>query len=135
MSKDSIIVDLLTAEIKSLMRDFDFTLEDIQKDAGKVWSLFVSGDRFRKNFCEIQHLITSIAKNIDRSDKLKCQYCRIDEGFLVDSPVVAHNLCKKHRQEYEEQFIDKTLTQIHPAIVSSFSGEEGMHCSAPPRRR
>jgi hypothetical protein len=133
MSK--IIYDILFQYVSSQILEGNLTLDDALTNQKKIWDSFLLSSVFKKNFCEIQHLIMSIAKEIDRKEKLKCQYCRIDEGFLVEPPVKAQDLCKKHRQEYEEQYIDRTFNQCHPGILSSFSGEEGMHCSAPPRRR
>lgn len=65
---------------------------------------------------EVRFLMRNIVAEIHRRDRLKCQYCRIDAGLFVQSPVEPHNLCKLHRQDYETQFEDRTLTQKHPAL-------------------
>jgi hypothetical protein len=125
---DRILYELL---YNYLEKDVPLKQEEILADPVLTWHYFYEASKklFGK-YSEIRFLIQNIIKEIDRKDKLKCQYCRIDEGLLVEPPVKAENLCKKHRQEFEEQFIDRTLTQKHPAIY----GKEGM-CCGPERKR
>ena len=131
---DRIIYELLYQFIVDCIRDGDDP-ETFIDDPGHIWECFwVESSKLTGRYAEIKHLIRSIAKEIDRKDKLRCQYCRIDEGFLVEPPVKAEELCKKHRQEYEEQYVDRTQTQKHPGI-GEFVGKEGLHCSGPSRKR
>jgi hypothetical protein len=60
----------------------------------------------------IDELIKNIVTEIDRKDKVRCQYCRIDEGLSVTSPIKAENLCRYHRNEYEEKYYDKTRDYV-----------------------
>lgn len=134
MMNDRIVYELLYEFIKNGINNAEFTSDIGLDDPELIWTGFTASKFLRENFGEIKHMIRSITKEIDRKDKLKCQYCRIDEGLLVEPPVKAEELCKKHRQEYEEQYVDRTLHQVHPGI-SEFVGKEGLHCSSPARKR
>lgn len=131
---DRIIYEILYEFIKNGLNNAEFSLDLVLDEQDFIWNIFTSSVFFSRNFGEIRHLIKSIAKDIDRKDKLKCQYCRLDEGFLVEPPLKSEDLCKKHRQEYEEQYIDRTLKQF-PEGVSEFIGKEGLNCSGPSRVR
>lgn len=100
------------------------------KHPNEVWlsfSNYINKSEWKGECEEILFLIMNIIKEIDRKDKLKCQYCRIDAGLFVQSPVEPHHLCKIHRQDYEVLYDDRTLRQNHPAIsnVIAFIGENG----------
>lgn len=135
MMNDRIVYELLYQFMLDEFLNHGEKHESVVEFPELMWDRFVESGFLYENMGEIKHLIRSIAKEIDRKDKLKCQYCRIDEGFLVEPPVKAEELCKKHRQEYEEQYVDRTLSQSHPGIINTFTGKEGLHCSAPPRKR
>lgn len=127
MMNDRIIYELLYDYILKEVTDKEILYENPHM----VWQMFwEDSEHLEGKYKEIYFLIQNIIKEIDRKDKLKCQFCRVDEGLFVDPPVKAENLCKKHRQEYEEQYIDRTLSQNHPAIF----GKEGM-CCGPARTR
>lgn len=134
MMNDRVIYFLLYQFIVECVQEGD-DIEWIRDNPSDTWeSFWVESSKLKGRYEEIKHLIVAIAKEIDRKDKLKCQYCRIDEGFLVEPPVKAEDLCKKHRQEYEEQYVDRTKLQKHPGI-GDFVGKEGLHCSAPMRKK
>jgi len=130
---DKILYELLYEYLRKGLSNFSFNVDMVKVEPEMIWDLFTSSIFLREHFGEVKHLMRSIVKEIDRKDKLKCQYCRIDEGFFVDSPLRAEELCKKHLQEYEERYVDRTLTQKHPA-TSEIIGREGDSC-APPRKR
>lgn len=117
MMNDRVLYELLYQFISDCIKKEGDTPEVIGANAKDIWECFwVESSRLKGRYEEIEHLIKSIAKEIDRKDKLKCQYCRVDAGFFVKSPVEPHNLCKLHQQEYEVQYVDRTLTQVHPAL-------------------
>lgn len=116
MMNDRVLYELLYEFIHECIIDGE-TTDEIMRIPKDVWENFwVDSSQLTGRYEEIEHLIRSIAKEIDRKDKLKCQYCRVDAGFFVKPPVEPHNLCKTHLQEYEIQYIDRTLTQVHPAL-------------------
>lgn len=108
---DRLIYELLYEFMKNGIGDSEFCLDITAEDPYYVWDAFVKSKFLADNFGEVVHLVRSIAKDINRKEKLKCQYCRIDEGFSVESPIKFEDLCKKHRQEYEEKYVDRTLAQ------------------------
>ncbi len=119
MMNDKLVYELLYQYISNLYdaKNTDQEFDDIINNWEDLWMCFCQESlQFEGLYAEIKHLINSIAKEIEVRDKIVCQYCRIDHGLYVQSPVKSENLCKKHRQEYEEQYIDKTLRQNHPGI-------------------
>lgn len=133
MMNDKILYELLYNFVMQEMDNHGLEAKFISDDPETLWKNFVKSKFILENFGEIRHLIVSIAKDIDRKDKLKCQFCRIEEGLYAPSPVVYHHLCKKHRQEFDENYIDKTFIQKHPAI-SEIQGKEGMSTFGPSRK-
>lgn len=132
MMNDRILYELLYQFIVDYFKENN-DLEFIKSSPEDIWECFwVESSGLDKRYTEIRHLITSIAKEIERKDKLKCQYCRIDEGFLVEPPIEAHNLCKRHLQEFEEKYEDRTLKQNHPGFTP-IMGTEGLSCGPPTR--
>ncbi len=116
MMNDRVLYELLYQFISDCIKEGD-TPEMISANPKDIWECFwVESSHLRGRYEEIEHLIKSIAKEIDRRDKLKCQYCRVDAGLFVKSPVEPHKLCKSHLQDYEVDYKDRTLTQVHPAL-------------------
>lgn len=124
MMNDRIIYELLYDFIYKSIADGQ-KISDVIRDPTITWeSFWVDSSLLDGKYTEIYFLIANIAKEIDRKDKMKCQFCRIDEGLLTSSPVKAEDLCKKHRQEYEEQYIDRTLNQM-PLGIGAIIEYEG----------
>lgn len=112
MMNDRVLYELLYQYIRECIAE-DWTIDEVINAPKTIWEMFwVDSSNLKGRYSEIWHLIGAIAKDVDRKDRMHCQYCRIDEGLFVESPVQAENLCKRHRQEYEEQYIDRTLRQI-----------------------
>lgn len=131
MTNDKFIYHLLYSFIEKLSVPDQINV--LENPVG-AWKKFVAQTKSLEGpYEEIRYIMRNIVSEIHRKDRLHCQYCRIEEGLLVKSPVEPHNLCKVHRQEYETRMEDRTLRQVHPAI-SDFVGKEGLNCSAPPRR-
>ena len=117
MMNDVIIYELLQNFISKILKnaDNDLQIEAMAKNPRYIWQLFYDESKtLEDDYSEIEFLIRNIFKEIRRKEKVKCKFCRVDEGFSVAPPVVPHELCKKHRQEYEESFVDRTL---HQAII------------------
>lgn len=137
---DRLLYDLLFSYIDKGLKNHSFTLDLALVEPEMIWDLFTSSMFLKDNLKEIQHLVTSIAKELDRKERLTCQYCRIEEGFFVEPPVVSEDLCKRHRQEYEERYVDRTLTQEafkmqSAGLISPIEGKEGVPCAPPHRKR
>ncbi|CAB4166292.1 hypothetical protein UFOVP844_21 [uncultured Caudovirales phage] len=120
------ILDLLHQYLTTFLDKDIQRLDAVLKYPEEVWNGFCEASKdCQGDYFEIAHLIRNMAKDYDRRQRIKCQFCRIDSGFDVESPVRAELLCKMHRQDYELNFNDLTLTQISHQL--KMSGEEGMH--------
>jgi len=120
------IADLLKTYTTQFLDGDIKRLQLVMKYPEEVWRGFCEASSdCTGDFFEIAHYIRNVAKDYDRKQKIRCQFCRIDEGFEVDTPVKAELLCKAHRQDYELNFTDLTLMQ--PAIQFKITGEEGLH--------
>lgn len=116
MMNDRVLYELLYQFISDCIKE-GATPDEIISRPKDIWEDFwIESSQLEFRYEEIEHLIKSIVRDLDRKDKLKCQYCRVDAGFFVKTPVQPHNLCKTHLQEYEVNYIDRTLTQVHPAL-------------------
>ena len=134
MMNDRVIYELLYQYLKECYEEDPDTIHG-NISPQDIWeSFWLESSRLDGRYKEIRYLIVSIVREIDRRDKLKCQYCRIDDGLFVEPPVVPHDLCKKHRQEYEEQYEDRTLKQNHPAC-GPIIGMDGLSCGPPKRAK
>lgn len=124
MTNDKLIFELLYNFISKLNIEDQIRLLDNQRPFLK--DFFDEAIEMKGHYEEIGYLMRNIVVEIHRKDRMKCQYCRIDAGLFVQSPVEPHNLCKLHRQDYETQFEDRTLKQIHPAIgdLVQYSGAQ-----------
>lgn len=120
---DRIIYHLLYQFLRELWKKFGDT-EEFEKATPKlIWEGFLNESlTLEGRYSEIEYLIAGMIRDIQRKDRLNCQFCRIDEGLFVTPPVKAENLCKRHRQEYEEQYIDRTIAQLNPGINTSIVG-------------
>lgn len=93
-------------------------VEKFQKDyligiSKLLWKEFCTEASLLENkYDMIEVLIKNIITEIDKKDKVRCQYCRIDEGLSITSPIKAENLCRYHRNEYEERYYDKTRDYV-----------------------
>ncbi len=123
---ESPVEELLRLYVTSFLDKDIKRLSLVLKYPEEVWKAFgeVTMDCNGEYFA-IANFIRNVAKDYDRKQRIKCQFCRIDEGFEVETPVKAELLCKPHRQEFELNFNDLTLTQ--PSLKYELRGEEGLH--------
>jgi len=120
------VTELLSQYIKNFIDEDINRLDLVLKYPEEVWNSFCDvTNNCKGNYFEIAHFIRNTAKDYDRRQRIKCQFCRIEAGFDVESPVRAEILCKMHRQDYEINFNDLTL--IQPSKTFKITGEEGLH--------
>jgi hypothetical protein len=107
------LVEFLNHKYKSTVHLGEDQKEYLLGNYIELWEEFCNDlQHIEGKYSIIESLIKNTIKEIYRRDKIRCQYCRIDEGLSVTSPVKAENLCRYHRNEYEEKFYDKTKDYV-----------------------
>ena len=102
--------------IPDLMRMYfkEFRLEDLEsllECPQDAWVQFCDRSSFLDGeYASIEFEITNIIKDLINNERVACQYCRLDNGLSVQPPLRAENLCKRHLQIYEENYIDRVKT-------------------------
>jgi len=123
---ESPVEELLRNYIVNFLSGDGDRLPLVMKYPEEVWKSFCESNKeCQDEYFAIANFIRNVAKDYDRKQRIKCQFCRIEEGFEVETPVRAELLCKPHRQDFELNFTDLTLTQ--PSLKYKITGEEGMN--------